>query len=172
MIGVYQITNTKNGKFYVGSSINLVKRRNTHWCDLKNNRHANKYLQAAWNKDGSSSFTFQVLAVVPKSELLLCEQEFIEQLKPHYNMCRFARNRLGLTSPFKGKTHSISSKLKMRGPRTKTGVDRIDPLTGECKEYESGSATEVDGFLKTKVYLCCNGAPNYRTHKGYYWSYR
>lgn len=170
MIGIYQITNTRNGKCYIGSSVNLRRRYREHWRDLENNRHANRYLQSAWNKDGPCSFEFKILLETSSNQLLELEQQYIDRLKPVYNMCKFARNRLGLPCPFKGRQHSLFSKLKMQGPRSKLGVDRINPLTGEVKEYDSGSATQVDGFQKQHVYACCNGTA--KIHKGYYWSYR
>ena len=48
--GVYQITNKVTGKFYIGSAVNFRKRWNTHKSCLRNNKHANKHLQRAWNK--------------------------------------------------------------------------------------------------------------------------
>lgn len=43
--GIYRIINVINNKFYIGSAINLRKRRNTHFEQLNNNKHHSIYLQ-------------------------------------------------------------------------------------------------------------------------------
>lgn len=48
--GIYAITNVITGEMYHGSSNNLTKRKARHWSDLRRNKHANAYLQNAWNK--------------------------------------------------------------------------------------------------------------------------
>lgn len=52
--GIYYITNTINGKFYVGSSKNIKKRWARHIRDLNNNNHHNIYLQRSCNKYGDT----------------------------------------------------------------------------------------------------------------------
>jgi hypothetical protein len=48
-------------------------------------------------------------------------------------------------------------------------VERINPNTGEIKEYNSISDTLKDGFLPDKVSSCCKGIR--KTHKGYFWNF-
>lgn len=64
MHGVYKILNHKNGKFYIGSSINIEKRFNSHRKELIAGTHNNKHLQNAWNKYGENSFEFLVVEEV------------------------------------------------------------------------------------------------------------
>ncbi len=59
-IGVYKITNTVNGKFYIGASNNIAKRWRSHKRDLNKQTHHNKYLQRAWNKHSELAFIFEV----------------------------------------------------------------------------------------------------------------
>ena len=54
--GIYKIENIINGKLYVGSTNNYIGRRNTHICELKNNKHVNRHLQSAWNKFKENNF--------------------------------------------------------------------------------------------------------------------
>ncbi|MBE9113409.1 GIY-YIG nuclease family protein [Nodosilinea sp. LEGE 07298] len=62
MPGIYEIKNTVNGHSYIGlTSRNVSVRHPEHWCNLRGNRHANPYLQAAWNLHGESAFQFTVL---------------------------------------------------------------------------------------------------------------
>jgi len=73
-VGVYRITNKQNGKFYIGSSDDVVRRWSRHLLDLKKNRHDNPYLQNAWNKYGGDSFIFEIYKECSLEELLVKEQ--------------------------------------------------------------------------------------------------
>jgi group I intron endonuclease len=76
--GIYRIMNLVNRRQYVGSAVDLYRRRATHFCELRAGRHPNQPLQAAWNKYGAEALRFEALAVVEVDELLYIEQELIE----------------------------------------------------------------------------------------------
>ena len=86
--GVYQITNTVNGKTYVGSARNIAIRRRNHRRDLRKNKHGNKYLQRSWNKYGAESFRFSTLLICSPEDLRFFEQRCIDKLNPDYNLMR------------------------------------------------------------------------------------
>jgi group I intron endonuclease len=56
--GIYIILNLINGKFYLGSSKNLRKRKLTHFQHLKKNVHHCIHMQRAFNKYGEKPFIF------------------------------------------------------------------------------------------------------------------
>jgi len=90
--GIYKITNTVNGKFYVGSSKNIKWRWYCHRHYLENNKHDNPKLQHSWNKHGKSNFTFEVIEETNSKMLLEREQYYLDTLKPYerligYNIC-------------------------------------------------------------------------------------
>ena len=70
MQGVYKILNCKNGKFYIGSSVNVEKRFNSHRKELIANCHNNSHLQHAWNKYGEDAFEFSVIEEVQDKQKL------------------------------------------------------------------------------------------------------
>lgn len=56
--GVYTFTDTVTGKVYVGSTVNLHRRKIQHLSGLCNNRHFNKSLQDAFNGPGDLELDF------------------------------------------------------------------------------------------------------------------
>src|SRR6266581_8950197 len=97
--GIYRITCIVTGKFYIGSAINLCKRKNIHLHALRRNTHENPKLQNAWNKYGEPTFTFEVLEMVLPMSLTAREQYWFEKLKPFdkkgFNLDRGAGSSLG-----------------------------------------------------------------------------
>lgn len=69
--GIYKIINVVNNKFYVGSAVNLRKRKSRHFSELRMGRHNNRHLLAAWNKYGEQAFIFVVVEEVSDRALLL-----------------------------------------------------------------------------------------------------
>ena len=108
MVGIYQITNTVNGKRYIGQSINISKRKSMHFYFLKSNTHINKHLQSSYNKYGKDSFLFEVLLLCDKETLTFFEQLLVDGLDPEYNICKEC-----VDSP-KGRVVSEETKQKRR----------------------------------------------------------
>lgn len=96
-----------NGKFYIGSSVDILPRWYLHKYKLQKGNHDNQYLQASWNKYGAENFIFEIVEYVDDvNQLILREQYFIDILTPVYNVCRVAGNVLG-------RKHSEETKRKM-----------------------------------------------------------
>ena len=83
--GVYKITNTVTGKFYIGSSKNVKSRLAVHKCQSTWNECPNKQLYKDMKKYGVDKFEFEVIEEVEPEHLKETEQRFIETLKPTYN---------------------------------------------------------------------------------------
>jgi group I intron endonuclease len=113
--GIYKITNTANGKIYLGSAINFSIRWNKHKSDLTLNKHHSPHLQVAYNKYGKSAFTYEVVMYCSKEDLLFYEQRFLDAYwdggKTCYNTCKIAGSTLGI-SPSKETRAKLSIKLK------------------------------------------------------------
>ena len=63
MVGIYKITNIKNGKYYIGSSKDIINRLSKHFSELKSDSHRNKHLQSSYNKYGLDSFKSEIIEV-------------------------------------------------------------------------------------------------------------
>ena len=83
--GVYKITNTITGDFYIGSSKDVKRRLTEHKkpSTCKNNPNNQMYIDMS--KYGIDKFVFEILAEVEIEKLKEAEQNFIETLKPTYN---------------------------------------------------------------------------------------
>jgi len=78
--GIYIILNTVNGKCYVGSSVNVFHRLKAHRDALSRGAHNSTHLQGAWNKYGSTSFSFELLKECQPEDLLEHEQFYVDVL--------------------------------------------------------------------------------------------
>ena len=115
--GVYKITNTITGDFYIGSS-NDVKKR---WYQHKNpafwKQHSNVKLYQIMAQYGRDNFTIDVIEET--NNLREREQYYIEQLKPSYNVRRangqdikIYKQRYSRLCLYKGKILKLSALRK------------------------------------------------------------
>ena len=122
--GIYQITNTTNGYRYIGSSVNIWRRRNEHFAMLRKNTHPNTHLQSAWNKYGEKCFVLTPLMLCEIFEIERYEQAYLDIFKPEYNIATdvkapkrgtkasdITREKLRLSHL--GHVHSEETKAKM-----------------------------------------------------------
>lgn len=80
MVGIYKITNIKNGKVYIGQSINIAERWKAHRC-RPFNPNSNQYdsmFYRAIRKYGIEHFIFEVLEECNKNDLDIKEQYYIQ----------------------------------------------------------------------------------------------
>ena len=88
IIGVYKITNTITGDFYIGSSKDVKRRWANHKCLSKWNEHPNNPMYLDMQRYGVDKFEFDILCEVEPEHLKEKEQQFIEKMHPIYNSNR------------------------------------------------------------------------------------
>lgn len=90
--GIYKITNLQTGKYYVGSTKDFKRRKQTHFSRLKCNSHTNKHLQNAYNKYGFDNFKFEIIEYVKEELLLDIEQSYLDnfEISKVYNKTQIA----------------------------------------------------------------------------------
>lgn len=131
--GIYKIVNTKNNKFYIGSACHFYNRKSKHLGLLRRGLHNNKYLQHSYNKHGEKSFKFFLIEECPKNKLMEREQWYLDNLKPHYNICTVVEGRWGLK-------HEQSTKDKIR-----ESVTRFHKEIGLSKKSKDKIAKTLTG---------------------------
>lgn len=75
--GIYAIHHT-SGRSYVGSSVNINRRRSEHEGMLLAGAHHCRRLQDAWWQSDGAGFTFEVLETCPISDLATREQAYLD----------------------------------------------------------------------------------------------
>lgn len=96
--GVYAIVNLISGKQYIGSAVDIKKRRGDHFTMLKKGSHHCRHLQNAYNKYGRTRFGFKIIMECQASELVRNEQRHMDGARKNnlYNSCPTAGSFLGI----------------------------------------------------------------------------
>ena len=144
MTGIYVIVNRRDGKYYLGSSVNIDKRWREHKRLLKLNKHHSKPLQNAYNKYGISCLNYIVFLICPKEDLLFFEQLCLDAGRPKYNIAEFAN------APMAGRHHSEETLNKMRKPKSpehKAKIAAINASTRKGKPLSESHKRNLVGFL-------------------------
>lgn len=121
--GVYEIVNLVNGNRYVGSSVRISSRINSHKCLLRKNKSHNKHLQSAFNKYGEAAFVFRPILYCDPENTLLFEQRCLDGMQCDYNN---AKNAEAAATGLKlSEEHKQSIGLRSLG--NKYSLGRINP---------------------------------------------
>lgn len=145
--GIYKIINKTNSRFYVGSAVNLQKRRQNHFSDLRLEKHKNIFLLRDFIKCGKreENFEFVILEYCERTNLIIREQHFLDIHYDNnlmcYNLDRTAGSRLGskasketiakLRRSHLGLKHKEETKMKIReNPNLAARVGPNNPMFG------------------------------------------
>jgi group I intron endonuclease len=144
---VYKISNDIDGKFYIGSTNNLIKRYYTHINHIRTNKNTCVKLIRAVNKHGEDNFKFEIVCECPTDKILETEQEYIDILQPHYNIAKIAGSNLGIkrTEDVKHKK-SVSQKENW-----KDDAYRTKHLENLSKNWKTGSNHSMAKLTEEQV---------------------
>ncbi len=116
LCGIYSITNTINGKQYIGKSSRIKERWSEHKRKLKNNKHYNPHLQYAWNKYGANAFEFRIIKCCKERYLNRFEKLYIKIYNTRetgYNIHKGGGCGSGEDALFYGHYHTEETKKKL-----------------------------------------------------------
>jgi group I intron endonuclease len=198
--GIYKITNTINGKLYIGLTGNLSSRFNGHVTENRNNTTHNPHLKNALNKYGTDNFIYSPILVCEKEELERYEIALIKLYKTQdreygynanpggkrlfgKNSSQFGKKRTqewkdmmskrmsGKNSPSYGKVNTRA--IKAASEHNSIPVIQLDKQGNFIKEFSSitEAAKEV-GIGKSSIAHVCKGDKYRHTAKGYKWEYK
>lgn len=117
--GIYQIINLISARRYIGSSQNIESRKKSHFCQLKGDRHPNRFLQKSFNKHGIEAFEFSVILLCDPENCIFYENLAIQCISPQFNLAPVAGSNRGVK-------YSEESRAKMSAHMkgNKRGVGR------------------------------------------------
>ena len=108
--GVYAITHRATGRRYIGSSLSIERRWNSHVANLNRNKHTCPELNQAWMENGQAGFEFSILAVeTDRQKRLELELRLLRQEANPFNVAI----RM-LTGPNPGYKHTPEAIEKIR----------------------------------------------------------
>lgn len=163
--GIYKITNTATDHFYIGSAVNLQRRKTRHFSELRNHKHNNRRLQAAWDKYGEAAFIFTVIESVEDRAALYAAED--KWLAGHvgtsycYNLGMVAISpMLGLSgerSPTWGYKHTPEAKEKI------AAASRGRPVSAETLAKRSAAlkGREIPLEQRIRISRTLSGEGNY-----------
>lgn len=148
--GIYKITNIVNGKFYIGSSVNIRKRWISHKCDLNKQRHHNRHLQFSFNKHGFDCFKFEVLEQCSRELLKDTEQKYLDRIDNDkcYNIFKESYAVNGKNHPMYGRTHSKEARLKIKIARSKQVISHSLETKKKISEGNKGKHVDMNHINK------------------------
>jgi group I intron endonuclease len=165
--GIYKIINIVNNKFYVGSAEDFARRKRVHWWMLRKGNHANKHLQAAWNKYGEAAFTFVIVEEhVANINILAAENLWLHEHvgKDYcYNLGTDATapntGMYGEKNAMYGKTftHTEEAKAKI----AKASAERVQTEEEKTKRRQTMRGHIVPKETRTKISATLSGKGNF-----------
>ena len=148
--GVYMIKNTKNGKFYIGSSVSVANRFSKHLSDLRKGLSGCRRLAAAWKHHGEMAFEFLLLEEVEdRSQLVVREQHYLDTLSPEYNIMKKAYSAMG-------NRHTEESRRKMSISRAGKG----NAMYGRFGKDHPAFGTNISEERKSALSKAHSGSGN------------
>lgn len=102
--GIYMIRNKVNDKVYIGQSISIEDRFDSHKRKLNNKTHDSRHLQYAWNKYGEEAFEFEIICECEKNKLNEMEQYFIFCYESYLDEFGYNTSLGGQSSPMREET--------------------------------------------------------------------
>lgn len=186
MIGVYKITNTINGKCYIGkSSRDIEYRLEQH----KNNHNSRPHLQNAIKKYGINNFIFEIIEVCNTEEDCIIRErywiEYYDSMNNGYNyttggegksgfklseesrrkISESSKNLIGEKNPFYGKTHTEETKRKI-GEKSlgKIPWNKGKPWSEEVRKKIKDHSAHLSGKDHPMYGKRGKDAPNYGKH--------
>lgn len=161
--GIYKIINVVNNKFYVGSAVDLKRRKTRHFSELRTGKHNNRHLQAAWVKYGEQAFVFVVVEELPDdADLLAAENVW---LKEHVGKDYCYNLGVDATAPSLGMSGELSPTWgRKRTPKELaaqnwTGKKHTTESKAKIREHLLGKPKSAE--VRAKISATLSGEGNY-----------
>ena len=151
--GIYKITCIPNKRFYIGQSLDCLKRFNSHICRLRKRTHENIILQNCYNKHGESSLIIELIE--------LCDSQFLNDKEQHWIDVYFSDplnmniNPMAISPPNRKGKH-LSEETKKKISESNKGKKKPSLSISLLGNTRGSNVKHTDEFKK-KVSLIHSG---------------
>ncbi len=148
--GVYKIISSESNADYVGSSIDLRRRKSSHFWHLRNGTHCATHMQRHFNKHGEV-LSFVVLEYCEPENCVEREQYYLDNYPFVWSYCRVAASTLGTkrSKACKKKMSELKqnmseeTRMKMSIAKSNpTDEARINISEGQAKRFKDNPVSE------------------------------
>jgi len=122
-----------------------------HLSDLRKNKHHSRKLQRHYNKYGEDDLVFNILELCMPAFLIVREQDYLNKLKPYFNICKIAGSSLGVKKGGcwnKGKKGIFSEEVIARMSEAAKGR----PGWNKGKKFSEETRKKMSESAKKKVF--------------------
>ena len=130
--GIYVFHSKVNDNIYIGSAINLEKRRQEHIDGLKMNEHNNWGFQMLYHKYGLDNLSFYIIEFCFPQECLKKESKYIQDYDPEINISGVRNNTLG----FDFASMNEMEKIREEWYQTKEGFEYLRKRVGGWRKLK------------------------------------
>jgi len=143
--GIYKIINVVNNKFYVGSAVDLKRRKTRHFSELRTGKHNNRHLQSSWDKYGEQAFVFVVVETLTEQDDLLAAENVWLALHVGKDYCY--NIGVNATAPMMGMSGELSPTWGYK--HTEHALQEIS-RTSSGRLHRSGAKEKIRAYLLGK----------------------
>ncbi len=129
-VGIYMWKNLRNGKRYVGSSVDIRDRMYSYYNAKYLTSQKSMHICSALLEYGYSSFSLEILEYCAREDCITREDYYITLLKPEYNVAIYA------SAPMLGRYHSADTKKLLSA--INKGVARSEEAKRSISEGSKG----------------------------------
>ena len=154
MPGIYKIQSIcRPERIYIGSAVNLIKRKNQHFQELKRQCHSNCKIQRHYNKYGKDDLIFIIIEPCLPEFLIIREQFYIDTINPWFNICKKAGSPGSRPSkPLSNETKlKISIALKGKPCPWNKGLIRSEEVKEKIRQAHIGKKMTVEARIKMSI---------------------
>lgn len=166
--GIYVIRNSKDGKVYVGSSINIKKRIGDHFRCLNRGDHHSSKFQRAYNKSiDKNVFISSVLELVDDSTVLHDREQYwidtLSAFKNGYNCTALVNNpayaeKNVKKKESKKKCDDVYDRFFKIYDRDKIKIGRVNLVRINSRHYKYDTMNALTSLLEFLLDLYCKNS--------------